>query len=236
MINRIHDGWILTPDRQSGRGEAACLRYKTACAWFGESIGAGCVFSRFSWLLESDRRGEACAAYRVWVSLSAEGLSNRDEDLVWDSGRRSGQSLSLLYDGPPLQSNTRYWWRVTVWDRQGKESESIPAYWDTGLFPGDWSAEWIWRSEEMRLNDFAYFRKSFDLRGAVARAKIFVSAHHVFQLSVNGQRVGGYGSPAPTGCLTANIIWLMMWPPSCRPVPTASALPLIIWAEAARTT
>lgn len=157
---------------------------------------------RFSWLLESDRRGEACAAYRVrvWVSLSAEGLSNRDdEDLVWDSGRRSGQSLSLLYDGPPLQSNTRYWWRVTVWDRQGKESESVPAYWDTGLFPGDWSAEWIWRSEEMKLNDFAYFRKSFDLRGAVARAKIFVSAHHVFQLFVNGQRVGGYGSPAPTG-------------------------------------
>lgn len=154
---------------------------------------------RFSWLLESDQRGEACAAYRVRVSLSAEGLSKRDEDLVWDSGRRSGQSLSLLYDGPPLQSNTRYWWRVTVWDRQGKESESALAYWDTGLFPGDWSAEWIWRSEEMKPNDFAYFRKSLDLRGAVARAKIFVSAHHVFQLFVNGQRVGGYGSPAPTG-------------------------------------
>ena len=64
----------------------------------------------------------------------------------------------------------------------------------------------------MKLNDFAYFRKSFDLRGAIARAKIFVSAHHVFQLFVNGQRVGGYGSPAPTGCHTANIIWLMMWP------------------------
>lgn len=164
-------------------------------------LGLDVSSPRFSWLLESDRSGEACAAYRVrvWVSLSSEGLSNRDEDLVWDSGRRSGQSLSLLYDGPPLQSNTRYWWRVTVWDRQGKESESIPAYWDTGLFPGDWSAEWIWRSEEMKLNDFAYFRKSFDLRGAVARAKIFVSAHHVFQLFVNGQRVGGYGSPAPTG-------------------------------------
>ncbi|PJN51428.1 hypothetical protein PAEVO_45200 [Paenibacillus sp. GM2FR] len=162
-------------------------------------LGLDVSSPRFSWLLESDQRGEACAAYRVRVSLSAEGLSKRDEDLVWDSGRRSGQSLSLLYDGPPLQSNTRYWWRVTVWDRQGKESESALAYWDTGLFPGDWSAEWIWRSEEMKPNDFAYFRKSLDLRGAVARAKIFVSAHHVFQLFVNGQRVGGYGSPAPTG-------------------------------------
>lgn len=162
-------------------------------------LGLDVSSPRFSWLLESDRRGAACAAYRVRVSLSAEGLSNRDEDLVWDSGRRSGQSLSLLYDGLPLQSNMRYWWQITVWDRQGEESESVPAYWDTGLFPGDWSAEWIWRSEEMKLNDFAYFRKSFDLRGAVARAKIFVSAHHVFQLFVNGQRVGGYGSPAPTG-------------------------------------
>ncbi|WP_127594019.1 alpha-L-rhamnosidase [Paenibacillus lautus] len=162
-------------------------------------LGLDVSSPRFSWLLESNQRGAVCAAYRVKVFLSAEGLHRSDADLVWDSGKRIDQSLSLLYDGPPLQSNMRYWWQVTVWDCQGKESESVPAYWDTGLFPGDWSAEWIWRSEEIKPNDFAYFRKSFDLRGAVAWAKIFVSAHHIFQLFVNGQRVGGYGSPAPTG-------------------------------------
>ena len=103
MIIRIHDGWILTPDRQSGRGEATCLRYKTACAWSGESIGAGCVFSPF-FLVAGER-----SARRGVRGLQGEGgcpfprkVSNRD--LVWDSGRRSGQSLSLLYDGPPRRA------------------------------------------------------------------------------------------------------------------------------------
>jgi alpha-L-rhamnosidase len=43
-----------------------------------------------------------------------------DDRLLWDSGRVEGDdSLHVEYDGPPLQSSTRYYWRVAVWDADG---------------------------------------------------------------------------------------------------------------------
>ncbi|WP_020618990.1 alpha-L-rhamnosidase [Paenibacillus daejeonensis] len=61
-----------------------------------------------------------------------------------------------------------------------------------------WESEWIWRSSEVQINDFAYFRKSFDLPIQPASARLFVSCHHYAQVYVNGIRLGGYGTPAPT--------------------------------------
>lgn len=59
-------------------------------------------------------------------------------------------------------------------------------------------SDWIWRSRRIRVNDFAYFRKEFAVSGAPASARLYVSAHHYVQVYVNGERVGGFGTPAPT--------------------------------------
>lgn len=61
-----------------------------------------------------------------------------------------------------------------------------------------WEAEWIWRSRRIQINDFAYFRKEIKVRGALASAKLFYSAHHTAKVYVNGTKLGGYVSPAPT--------------------------------------
>jgi alpha-L-rhamnosidase len=62
----------------------------------------------------------------------------------------------------------------------------------------EWQADWIWRSRKIRINDFAYFRKEFNVRAGLASARMYVSAHHYVHVYVNGERVNGYGSPAPT--------------------------------------
>ncbi|WP_372634968.1 family 78 glycoside hydrolase catalytic domain [Cohnella sp.] len=61
-----------------------------------------------------------------------------------------------------------------------------------------WEAEWIWRSRRVRVNDFAYFRKEFRVRGPLKQAILFYSAHNTAKVYVNGARLGGYVSPAPT--------------------------------------
>ncbi|MFC3802576.1 family 78 glycoside hydrolase catalytic domain [Cohnella sp. GCM10012308] len=61
-----------------------------------------------------------------------------------------------------------------------------------------WEAEWIWRSRRIRINDFAYFRKEINVRGALASAKLFYTAHHTAKVYLNGTRLGGFVSPAPT--------------------------------------
>lgn len=62
----------------------------------------------------------------------------------------------------------------------------------------EWTADWIWRSGQVEINDFAYFRKEFAAEGNLAAARLFVSAHHYVHVYINGVKVGGYGSPAPT--------------------------------------
>ena len=61
-----------------------------------------------------------------------------------------------------------------------------------------WEADWIWRSRRVRINDFAYFRKEIKVRGALTSAKLFYSAHHTAKVYVNGTKLGGFVSPAPT--------------------------------------
>ncbi len=48
-------------------------------------------------------------------------LLNSGKPDVWDSGRvASDKSFGVVYGGPELAASTRYYWRVEVWDKDGK--------------------------------------------------------------------------------------------------------------------
>ncbi|WP_340024214.1 family 78 glycoside hydrolase catalytic domain [Paenibacillus sp. FSL K6-1096] len=64
-----------------------------------------------------------------------------------------------------------------------------------------WEGQWIWRSREVQINDFAYFRKEFQLAEQPDSAQLYMSCHHYAHVYVNGIRLGGYGTPAPTNPL-----------------------------------
>lgn len=150
----------------------------------------------FSWRLTGDERANEWTAYQV--QLFDKKSSEREEaEAVWDSGKLELQETYTTYTGPALESSSLYWWRVSVWDRE-QMSESVPARFGTGLLTREWRAEWIWSHTEVRCNDFAYFRKELDILGAICTARLFVSAHNVANLYLNGRKVGGYVTPAPT--------------------------------------
>jgi len=61
-------------------------------------------------------------AYRILVSSSSEKAAQHEGD-VWDSGRiKSAQSINVGYNGQALQANQKYWWKVAVWGKDGKQS------------------------------------------------------------------------------------------------------------------
>lgn len=82
-------------------------------------------------------------AYRLKVATSREALASGE--LVWDSGKvASDANVQIAYAGPALASRQRYWWRVQVWDAEGKATGwSAPAWWEMGLAASDWQASWI---------------------------------------------------------------------------------------------
>lgn len=114
---------------------------------------------------------------------------------VWDSGRvASERSLLVPYAGPALRSGERVDWTVKVWTDAGESGWAQPAWWEMGLLTADdWVARWIEpsQSEADRSSHPAHL-----LSGSAAvdrpfdRARLYVTAHGVYEFFINGQRVG----------------------------------------------
>jgi alpha-L-rhamnosidase len=150
---------------------------------------------RLSWQIQSDARGVFQSAYQLRVARTERGLATSNE-IIWDSGRVSSDaSIQHPYDGAPLQSGQRYYWQARVWDGAGKASNwSAPAYWEMGLLePSDWQANWIepdLQEDGPKLGPAPMLRRTFKVDGAVARARVYVTSHGLYEMHLNGRRVG----------------------------------------------
>ncbi|GAB4454931.1 MAG: family 78 glycoside hydrolase catalytic domain [Armatimonadaceae bacterium] len=100
---------------------------------------------RLFWIVESREKNQKQTAYRILAASSKDRLSRNTGDL-WDTGKvASDETIQIPYNGKPLTSGQEVFWKVKVWDQNGKESPwSKPARWQMGLLqPSDWKAQWI---------------------------------------------------------------------------------------------
>lgn len=103
----------------------------------------------FGWKLVDSVQGQQQTAYHIVVSDTKENLDK--EKYIWDSGKvESDASTAIPYTGEALEPETRYYWQVTIWDKDGNKAESgQEAYFETGITDDDWEgAEWICLSKE----------------------------------------------------------------------------------------
>jgi alpha-L-rhamnosidase len=115
------------------------------CEYLENPSGIDVTRPRLSWIVRSEFRNQRQTGYRVVVSSSEELLAQDRGDL-WDSGKvESDQTIHVEYGGKPLTSRMRCFWKVQVWDAQGRESGwSETAHWSMGLLDvSSWQAEWI---------------------------------------------------------------------------------------------
>ncbi|MGE5360764.1 MAG: glycoside hydrolase family 78 protein [Bacteroidales bacterium] len=151
---------------------------------------------RLSWEFKDIvERSVRQAAYQVVVAASAEQLVAGKAD-VWDSGKvASPRSAQVAYAGRPLKSRERCFWRVRVWDGSGRVSAwSAPAEWSVGLLDSsDWTAQWVGDREPSKDDPSAtMLRRVFALSTPPRRAVAYVSALGMYELRINGRRVGAH--------------------------------------------
>ncbi|MET0235048.1 MAG: family 78 glycoside hydrolase catalytic domain [Kibdelosporangium sp.] len=169
-----------------------------------DPLGVDAQRPRFGWKLGSGTAQQRQAAYQLLVSANG--------NTVWDSGRvASGQQVDVVYGGPALVSLTRYSWQVRVWDGQGRASGwSATRTFETGLRTpaNEWTAEfigqaalvpdlagasWIWYPEGDPAAGVPpatrYFRRTFDLTAAPARATLAITGDDTADVWVNGVQV-----------------------------------------------
>ena len=192
---------------------------KLRCEYRTNPLGIDATTPRLSWELQAEERGQRQTAFQILVASSENKLATEAGDL-WDSGRvQTDRSIQIEYGGKPLVSRQRYYWAVRVWDRDGKSSGwSKPASWSMGLIqPGDWKASWIGiespksvevppaaaateKNASLALAQHSeenegcavpsYLRKSFQIEKPVRRATAYVTALGLYELRLNGTRVG----------------------------------------------
>jgi alpha-L-rhamnosidase len=115
------------------------------CEYRAQPVGMDVTEPRLSWTLASDQRGQRQTAYQILATASAQTLAEDRGDL-WDSGRvASDQSSHIVYHGTSLLSRMQVWWKVRIWDKDGRPTAwSPPASWTMGLLnKSDWRPKWI---------------------------------------------------------------------------------------------
>jgi alpha-L-rhamnosidase len=150
------------------------------------------VNPRFSWKCNDPDRGEKQTAYQIIVGSTLAKMTSTVGD-IWDTGKiESSRSTGIKYVGASLSSDTRYWWKVRTWDKDGNAgSYSRAATFDVGLLEADWTAQFIWDGTE-NPNNVAFFRKQFtiDESKTIEIAKLYISAHDDYKLWVNHTKAG----------------------------------------------
>jgi len=165
------------------------------CDYRADPVGIDDPEPRLGWKLVADRRGVTQSAYEIQVVGSGRD-SRRSGRSLWKTGRvESGQSQHLAYGGPALESGQRVYWRVRVWDDEGRRSGwSDWAFWEMGLLvPGDWKASWIepdLKEDYTVSNPAPMLRREFEVKKRVASARAYVTAHGLYEAEINGTRVG----------------------------------------------
>lgn len=163
---------------------------------------------RLSWQITSDKQDVMQIAYQIEVADSEKDLK-AGTDLEWNSGRiNSDKSQLVVYAGKPLNSGSKYFWRVTVWTNTGDELQSSVQHWSMALLnASDWKAKWIGLNDSINLKlngnrtilPARYLRKEFRLQSKPKRAVLYVSGIGSSVCYMNGKRVGNdvFG-PLPT--------------------------------------
>jgi len=173
------------------------------CDYQTNPLGIDDLKPRLSWKLNSDLRNVTQANYELRVSTDA--AMNK---IIYSSGKvKSPESVFVTYQGPDLISRTRYYWQVRVWDNKGNASAwSTANYWEMGfLHPSDWTAKWIQTNSIADTTDGAspIFRTAFNLAKPVKSARLYVTAHGIYEAYINGHRVGAdYFTPGWTSYKT----------------------------------
>lgn len=164
------------------------------CEYLVNPLGIDVTRPRLSWRIEaidSAARDIGQSAFQVLVA-SSETILEADRGDVSDTGRvESNQSTQIVYQGKPLGSNALCFWKVRVWDQDGRASAwSVAAKWTMGLLaPEDWKARWIGATaDEAAPARDPWFRKRFELSSRPLRALAYVTALGYYEFYVNGRR------------------------------------------------
>jgi alpha-L-rhamnosidase len=151
-----------------------------------EPFGIGEATPRVSWVIRTELPDWRQAAYELEIGDRSSGRVD------------SAESVLVAWGAPPLTSRERRTVRVRVWG----EGDTEPSAWsadvvvEAGLLePADWAAQLIEPLLPEPGGDgepVALLRREFVLDKPVLRARLYATAHGVYEAEIDGASVGDH--------------------------------------------
>ncbi len=173
-----------------------------SCEYLENPLGIDVTKPRLSWTFSTTARNQSQSAYEIVLHTDQKQL-DQNKAATWSTGKiSSSQNLHIEYTGPALQSFTRYFWKVKVYNQNGEASEwSKTAWFETAMLsPKDWQARWINdgstppAQEEKYYEDdpMPMFRKPFAVGKKISSARLYISGLGYHEAFLNGQKIGDH--------------------------------------------
>lgn len=164
--------------------------YDLKTEYLDNPMGIDALQPRFSWKIKSDQKNVRQISYHLIVK---EGKKT-----VYDSGVVFSQkSQRIRYQGEPLKSMQCLVWKVTVCvvgdDGEETAEPEKAAKFEMGILDAaEWKAKWIEPEDDFENVDeyqpSPYLRKTFQIKSGLKKARIYQSAHGLYEFWINGKR------------------------------------------------
>ena len=153
-------------------------------------IGISHLNPLFGWSFEADyERRIMQEAY----SISIYKANNLDNPVLCTDMTEGDACVDVSIPDLQLAPCTSYYWKVTVRLNDGTSIESPLAYFETAIDEKEMKkVHWIHMPNSYKTQEFKslLFRKTFTIDNEFTAAKIYTSALGIYDLYINGERVG----------------------------------------------
>ena len=149
------------------------------CEGLRDHLVTDCAAPTFAYFVSSDRAGASIQS----AELTVNGWTIRNPD-----------QCGTRYAGQPLKPFTTYTATLTVTSDSG-ETDTARLTFETGRMDTPWQGKWItdgaYVFKEKKVSPVPMvFRKALPLRGEIAQAKLYATAMGIYELNIDGQKVG----------------------------------------------
>ena len=173
---------------------------------------------RLSWQLVSKESNVTQSAYQILVASSEEKLKKNEGD-IWNSEKVvSNKNLQITYSGTPLESETKYFWKVKVWNQKDKASNwsqtasfriapsSLNPIWIGAITKADShlpegrnyhtatfkraKKDSIINASDSLSRRSIMLRKPFSVNKEIKEAVVYISGLGHYELTINGKKIG----------------------------------------------
>ena len=178
---------LLAEGCKTGHTEIANMQ----CEYQREPIGIDIPSPRFSWNYAGDSTWQQ-GSYRLVLADSKKGLKHEGKGFRWESTQTQSAWMQDAYKGGErLKPHTTYYWQIEAIDKDGRRKAISPiATFETAkMSQADWTAHWITDNRERTEHVAPLLRHTFEVKGQISKARLYMSAAAYAKLELNGLRL-----------------------------------------------